>query len=60
MRRRISLTTLIRENRALIDAEVRRVGGPDRLNDAGRREWILNHDLLYYWAKAQVSSRSHL
>jgi hypothetical protein len=47
------IMTFIRENRPAIDAVIlKRVPGL-RLNDEDRRQWILNLEVLYLWAKAQ-------
>jgi len=49
-----SLTVFIRENRTDIDSAIRRVIGNDaRLNDRERRQWVLNDEGLYLWAKSE-------
>ena len=44
----------IRANREDLDAIIRRaVGRPDyRPNDAERRDWIMNNEPLYRWARS--------
>jgi len=51
--KRKSLTEFIRENREQIDACIRRVCSNCSLNDKERREWILNDEGLYLWAKSE-------
>lgn len=51
----MSLRDFIRQNRAEIDAAIRRVCSNCRncrLNDSERRLWILNDEGLYQWARS--------
>lgn len=52
---RKSLTDFIREHREEIDNGVKRyLDRPEmRLNDNDRREWVLNDEGLYQWAKCE-------
>lgn len=54
-RPRKSMAEFIRENRDEIDAGIRRaLGRPDsRLNNEERRQWILNDEGLYNWARSE-------
>lgn len=48
------MSRFIRENRAEIDAYIRSVTHRDtRLNDEDRRQWILNDETLYLWARRE-------
>lgn len=47
----MSLTQFIKENRTEIDAVIKRVVPNATLNDAERRQWILNNEGLYNWAR---------
>jgi len=49
---RISLTQFIRENRTEIDRYIKSVCDNCRLNDNERRNWILNDEGLYNWARS--------
>ena len=43
----------LKENRAEIDSAIRSVVGDDaRLNDEERRQWVLNDEGLYNWARS--------
>lgn len=50
----MTMKQFIKENREEIDRGVRRaLGRPDyRLNDEERRQWILNDEGLYLWARS--------
>lgn len=49
----MSLTQFIRENRQELDECIKRVLGKDaKLNDSDRRDWILNDEGLYRWARS--------
>lgn len=48
-----SLKAFIRENRAEIDAAIRRVCSNCRINDEERRLWVLNDEGLYRWARRE-------
>ena len=51
-----SITQFIRENKAEIDAGIKRALDADpeyRLNDRERRLWILNDEGLYNWARSE-------
>lgn len=47
----MSLTQFIKENRTEIDEAIKRVVPNVRLNDSERRNWILNDEGLYNWAR---------
>lgn len=47
----MSLTQFIKENKAEIDAAIKRVVPNAKLNDSERRNWILNDEYLYNWAR---------
>lgn len=50
-----SIQVFIRENRAAIDAAIiKACPNIGRLNDEKRREWVLNCESLYWWAKSQL------
>ena len=50
----MTLRAFIRQNRAALDAAIRRaVPNGGRLNDAERRLWILNDPGLYAWARRE-------
>ena len=51
--KRKSMRQFIEENRAELDAAIRRVCDNCRLNDAERRLWILNDEGLYNWARSE-------
>lgn len=48
----MTLRQFIRENRADIDAAIKRVCDNCRLNDEERRQWVLNDEGLYNWARS--------
>jgi hypothetical protein len=47
-----SLKNFIKENRSEIDECIKRVCPNVSLNDNERRQWILNDEDLYNWAKS--------
>lgn len=49
---RTPIRQFIRENRAEIDAAIRRVVPNARIDDDERRLWILNDEGLYRWARS--------
>jgi hypothetical protein len=49
---RKTLSQFIRENRALIDQIILRQVPNARLNDGERKQWILNDEGLYIWARS--------
>lgn len=51
----MTLRDFIRQNRAELDAAIRKVlARPDfELNDDDRRQWILNDESLYLWARSE-------
>lgn len=51
--KRKSLKKFIEENRAELDAAIRRACSNCRLNDTERRMWILNEEGLYRWARSE-------
>lgn len=52
--KRKSLAGFIKEHRAEIDAAIRRAcANLGTLNDEERREWILNEEGLYNWARRE-------
>lgn len=52
---KLSMREFIKQNRAEIDAGVKRyLNRPDMtLNDEERRQWILNDEGLYRWARSE-------
>lgn len=50
--KRKSIRDFIKENRAELDAAIKRVCSNCRLNDDERRQWILNDEGLYQWARS--------
>lgn len=48
----MNLTQFIKENRTEIDQCIKRVVPNISLNDSDRREWILNDEGLYRWARS--------
>jgi len=49
----ISLAVFIRENRVELDECIHRVVPGYQLNDSERRQWILNDERLYRWARSE-------
>jgi len=51
----MTLQQFIRDNRAELDAAIRRAQGGllPRKNDEERRLWILNDEGLYNWARSE-------
>ena len=49
----MKLQDFIKQNRAEIDAAIKRICDNCRLNDAERRLWILNDEGLYLWARRE-------
>lgn len=49
----MTLKQFIRENREELDACIHRVVPGYRLNDEDRRQWILNDEGLYLWARSR-------
>jgi len=50
----MSIRQFIRKNRAEITTWIRTKIGPSvRLNDEDRRQWILNDEGLYLWARRE-------
>ena len=47
------MRAFIRENRAEVDAAIHRVVPGITLNDEDRRQWILNDEGLYNWARSE-------
>lgn len=47
----MTMRDFIKENREEIDAGIRRVAPNAALNDSERRNWILNDEGLYRWAR---------
>jgi len=52
MRKR-SLKEFIQENRAEITAYIKGSCGVEVTNDEERRDWVLNDERLYLWAKCE-------
>ena len=52
MPRRISMKKFIEENKADIDAWIKRKAPGQPINNEERRLWILNDESLYNWARA--------
>ena len=53
MRTKQSMREFIRNNREEIDRCIRRVCDNCRLNDEERRQWIMNDEGLYMWARRE-------
>ncbi len=52
--KRKSIREWIRENRAELDGYIRRVcPNIGTLNDDDRRQWVLNDEGLYCWARSE-------
>lgn len=49
----MTIREFIRQNRAELDRAIQGVIGPHKLNDENRRQWILNDEGLYLWAKSE-------
>jgi hypothetical protein len=51
----MTMRNFIRENREEIDRCVHSIPGMEdyRLNDKDRRDWILNDESLYRWARSE-------
>lgn len=51
----MTLREFVKQNRTDIDGSIRLyLGQPDlRLNDEDRRQWILNDEGLYNWARSE-------
>ena len=47
----MTLKEFIRQNKSEIDEAIKRVVPCGRLNDEERRQWILNDEGLYNWAR---------
>ena len=48
-----SLYDFIKENRKEIDEAIRRVVPNARIDDDERRQWIMNDEGLYDWARSE-------
>jgi gluconate kinase len=48
----MTLRAFLQQNRAEIDAAIRRVCPGLKLNDEDRRQWVLNDEGLYRWARS--------
>ena len=53
MPRRISMKKFIEENKADIDACIKRKAPGQPINNEERRLWILNYEGLYNWARSE-------
>ena len=53
MPRRISMKKFIEENKADIDACIKRKAPGQPINNSERRLWILNDESLYNWARSE-------
>jgi hypothetical protein len=52
---KISLRDWIRQHRAELDECIRRVcPNIDSLNDDDRRDWVMNDEGLYNWARSEA------
>jgi len=49
----MSLREFIRQNRKELDEYIKGRGIDWRLNDEDRREWVLNDEGLYLWAREE-------
>ncbi len=47
----MTMRNFIKENKEEIDAGIRRVAPGISLNDSERRNWIMNDEGLYCWAR---------
>lgn len=51
----MTLRDFIKQNRAEIDAVIKAcLGASARLNDEERRQWVMNDESLYTWARSHV------
>lgn len=48
-----ALTQWIKDNREQIDKAIKSVVPNAKLNDTERRQWVLNDEGLYLWAKSE-------
>ena len=53
MRKAKSIREFIKEHRTELDECIKRVCNNCRLNDEERRNWILNDEGLYNWARSE-------
>ena len=51
--KRISLSQWIKEHRAELDAYVSDIAPGWAKSDSARREWVLNDEWLYNWARSE-------
>lgn len=51
--KRKSMREFIKENRKELDACILRACPNGRLNDEERRQWVLNDEGLYLWARSE-------
>jgi hypothetical protein len=49
----MKMADFIKENREEIDRAIKRVVPNAQLNNEERRQWILNDEGLYQWARSQ-------
>jgi hypothetical protein len=48
-----SMRDFIKKNRKGIDAHIKKICPNCRLNDEERKEWIMNDETLYRWARRE-------
>ena len=53
MPRKMSMKKFIGENKADLDAWIKRKAPSQPINDSERRLWILNDESLYNWARSE-------
>ena len=49
----MTLTQFVRENREVLDKYIRSVVPNASRNDSERRQWVLNDERLYNWARSE-------
>lgn len=49
----MTLREFIKQNREELDTCIKNVVPNSRLNDEERRQWILNDEGLYHWARSE-------
>lgn len=49
----MTLKEFIKENKDELDTAIQKASPGTRLNDSERRQWILNDESLYRWARSE-------
>lgn len=49
----MTMKDFIKENKEELDKAIHRVAPGLKLNDSERRQWILNDESLYRWARSE-------